>query len=510
MPLAVHAWNSAWATISGRTRWTSALLEGSPGSKGLFGVPHLHPRSPPVQGHAPTLRRMPGAPTDLPTALRRVRADLAEACGPRPSVPAPRHTPAQVEILTPGARAPRRRRAARRRPDAPADTAGQLVYAVGDVHGRYDLLLELLARLSADSAGQAAGRQPVLVLLGDYIDRGPDSARVLEALVTLEAPETPETGGGWRVVALKGNHEQALLRFLDAPQAGGAWLRFGGAATLAAYGVAPPAADATAAELVRARRDLLAAMPASHLRRLQTLDLMAVVGDYAFVHAGVAPGVALEDQREADLLWIREEFLEAERGGAGRGGPGQAGAGPSGGFTPSGHVIVHGHTWTGPRVARTPHRIGLDTGAHETGVLSAVRLAGTAVEVLQVGAVPLPEPACDPPAASAAGAPAAWRPGRPADRLHPRPGLRLGARGPGPGGAAARSHPHHSNRATRRNAGPSAAPSHTSRQQLWGAHQRRPPTARSGVTGQRPLPAAAENSKVGPTPGRWPQATPTP
>ncbi|HEY8617692.1 metallophosphoesterase family protein [Phenylobacterium sp.] len=351
------------------------------------------------------------ATADLPHALAHVRADLAAACGP----PRPAHLPPlapsgeAVRTLTPGQRPARnavRRRIPARRPHTAATTAGQLVYAVGDVHGRYDLFVELVERLAADAAANALGRQPVLVLLGDYVDRGPDSALVLEALVQL--PRAAD----WRVVALKGNHEQALLRFVAEPQLSAQWLGFGGAATLASYGVAPPAEAEGTAGLVRARDELLAAMPAAHLHRLQTLETLAVVGDYAFVHAGVAPGVPLEDQHENDLLWIRDEFL-----GKGAGGKGGAGTPPAAGFTPTGHVIVHGHTWTGPRVALTPQRIGLDTGAYETGVLSAVRLDGAAVAVLQVGAVPLPEP--EPaPAAPAEPAPVigGWTPvARPTD-----------------------------------------------------------------------------------------------
>ena len=240
-----------------------------------------------------------------------------------------------------------------------SSVAGQLVYAVGDVHGCYQLFKELLGRIARDCAARAAGRRPILVLLGDYIDRGPDSAKMLEALVWLRRRPDLE------VHLLRGNHEQALLEFADAPERGGPWLQYGGAETLAAYGVSAPSADADPAALVAARDELLARMPAAHLRLLQGLELIVEVGDYAFVHAGVRPGTPLARQSEQDLLWIRQEFLES---------PG-----------PFEKTIVHGHTWLDHRPQLTPGRIGLDTGAFATGVLTAIRLEDGAREVLQVG-----------------------------------------------------------------------------------------------------------------------------
>ncbi|HVI32519.1 metallophosphoesterase family protein [Phenylobacterium sp.] len=232
---------------------------------------------------------------------------------------------------------------------------GRRIYAVGDVHGCYDLLIGLLARLGEDAAD---GPAPTLILLGDYVDRGPDSARVLEALCLLKA-RAP-----FGVCMLKGNHEEALLTFLDAPADGAPWIAFGGAATLLSYGVEPPTPASPSQAYVAARDELLRRMPASHLRLLQTLDLMALVGDYAFVHAGVAPGEPLRRQSARDLLWIRREFLEA-RG-------------------PFEKVIVHGHTWEDDRPVVTPARIGLDTGAYETGVLGAMRFEDASRAWLQV------------------------------------------------------------------------------------------------------------------------------
>lgn len=245
-----------------------------------------------------------------------------------------------------------------------ARVEGELVYAVGDVHGRYDLLKALLARVAADFATRAVGRRPILIFLGDYVDRGPDSAKVVEALLWLRRRADLD------VRLLKGNHEAAMLDFLDDPAAAAAWLRFGGIETLASYGVLAPEADDGATGLSRARDELLERMPASHLKLLQGLELMLQVGDYAFVHAGVRPRTALACQDEQDLLWIRKPFLEA---------PG-----------PFEKVIVHGHTWISDRPQVFDHRIGVDTGAFATGALTAVRLEDGELGVLQARA---PEPA---------------------------------------------------------------------------------------------------------------------
>lgn len=239
-------------------------------------------------------------------------------------------------------------------------TAGALIYAVGDVHGRYDLLKLALAEIARDSAAEAAGRQPMLVMLGDYVDRGPDSAKVLQALVWLRRR------GDFDLRLLKGNHEQGLLRFLEDPERGEAWLGYGGAETLTSYGVDAPPLGSDAQALVRARDALLDQMPASHLQLLSELELMAVVGDYAFVHAGVRPDKPLAHQTEAELLWIRQGFVDQ---------PG-----------PFERVIVHGHTWLSEQPQMMEHRIGLDTGAYATGVLTAVRLDAATVQLLQVKA----------------------------------------------------------------------------------------------------------------------------
>jgi serine/threonine protein phosphatase 1 len=238
-----------------------------------------------------------------------------------------------------------------------AGAAGELIYAVGDIHGCYDLMKHILAQVAADYAARAQGRRPILIFCGDYVDRGPHSAKVLEALAWLRRR------GEVDLHLLKGNHEQALLAFIDDPDTGPPWLQFGGAETLMSYGVLPPAAGEGLAGLARARDELLERMPAAHLHLLQNLELMVQVGDYAFVHAGVQPGAPLDAQQERDLLWIRQGFIDA---------PG-----------PFEKVIVHGHTWTSDMPQVHAHRIGLDTGAYATGALTAIRFEDGELAVLQ-------------------------------------------------------------------------------------------------------------------------------
>lgn len=222
------------------------------------------------------------------------------------------------------------------------------------MHGRLDLLEPLLADIAADA--RESGGKPLIVMLGDYVDRGPRSRGVVERLIALAADPAFETR------LLKGNHEEALLRFLDDPAFGAVWMENGGGPTLADYGVQPPAARTDEAAWTRARDAFADALPPAHLAFYRGLELMVTAGDYAFVHAGVRPGVALEDQAERDLLWIRQDFLSA---------PG-----------PFGKAIVHGHT-PAEEAQLTPHRLGIDTGAYATGVLTAVRLEGQERRLMQ-------------------------------------------------------------------------------------------------------------------------------
>jgi serine/threonine protein phosphatase 1 len=240
--------------------------------------------------------------------------------------------------------------------EAPPTTGGRLVYAIGDVHGRLDVLQPLLRDIAEDAAATRPAEPPLLVFLGDYIDRGPQSRRVVDLVLKLKAD------AAFEVVALKGNHEDALLQFLDDPGFAAAWMEHGGGPTLASYGVYRSPALVDPAGWEPERDAFAAALAGAHLGFYCGLELMRVVGDYAFVHAGVRPGVALEAQTEHDLLWIRYEFLQ-DRG-------------------PFGKVIVHGHTpMEEPQLLK--HRLSLDTGAFATGVLSAVRLHRHEQRVIQ-------------------------------------------------------------------------------------------------------------------------------
>ncbi len=234
---------------------------------------------------------------------------------------------------------------------------GRRVYAVGDVHGRADLLLKLLEDLRSDAqAGQYEGR-PILIFLGDYIDRGFQSKDVINILLS-NAVSPFET------YFLKGNHEQAMLQFLGDPGIGPRWAEYGGAETLVSYGVQPPRTRTSLDEWMQASADLQAALPSEHLHFLKSLELSVRVGDYVFVHAGVRPGVPLDQQSEHDLLWIREDFLNDRRS--------------------LGAVIVHGHTPI-TRPYRDSRRIGLDTGAYLSGKLTAARFEHEGVEFIATG-----------------------------------------------------------------------------------------------------------------------------
>lgn len=238
-----------------------------------------------------------------------------------------------------------------------AKVDGQLVYAIGDIHGCYNLFRVLLAKIAADVAATGRGRRPIIVQLGDLIDRGPHSAQVVEASTWLQRRDDIE------FQQLMGNHERAMLDFMDRPDADG-WLMFGGDATMRSYGVEPPALDAPAVKFTEARDAMLQRMPASHLHCIERAESMLTLGDYAFVHAGIRPGIALAEQDEDALLWIGSEFTASE--------------------TRFEKVIVHGHTIE--KEASVLHnRIGIDTGAYRSEVLTALRIEDGDVRLIQTG-----------------------------------------------------------------------------------------------------------------------------
>jgi len=234
---------------------------------------------------------------------------------------------------------------------------GRRVYAVGDIHGRADLLIRLLEDLREDAKkGEYEGR-PILVFLGDYVDRGFQSKDVINVLLSnLVSP--------FETYFLKGNHEQAMLQFLADPGIGPRWAEYGGAETLVSYGVQPPRTRTSPEEWMQASDELHGALPAEHLNFFKNLDLSVRIGDYVFVHAGVRPGVPLDQQTEQDLLWIREDFLADRRA--------------------LGAVIVHGHT-PATKPYRDARRIGLDTGAYLSGKLTAARFEHDTVEFITTG-----------------------------------------------------------------------------------------------------------------------------
>jgi serine/threonine protein phosphatase 1 len=214
---------------------------------------------------------------------------------------------------------------------------------VGDVHGRLDLLTELRQAIHEDAWRVQAPRN-VVVYLGDYIDRGPDSRGVIELLASDPLP-------GFESVHLMGNHEHTMLGFLANPMLGAQWLSFGGDATLESYGVAPPETADDRSGLIRAQAALQIALPAAHRRFLAGLKYAHAEGGIMLVHAGIRPGLPLDRQRPEDLLWIREPFLHSA--------------------ADHGKLIVHGHTIT-ERPIVNPNRIGIDTGAVRSGRLTAL------------------------------------------------------------------------------------------------------------------------------------------
>jgi serine/threonine protein phosphatase 1 len=257
----------------------------------------------------------------------------------------------------PGGIVDRLRKAFTRAPVAPPCVPdGLRLYAIGDIHGRDDLLAALLEVVERDGAA-APDLRKVLIFLGDYVDRGLQSRQVLDRLSGDFAP-------GFERVFLKGNHELALRQFMDDAAFGRTWKYYGGLETLHSYGIKELTLSDDPAAFEHARERFNAVLPGKHLDFLDNLQLSAEFGDYFFVHAGVRPGIALHRQIEEDLLWIREDFLDSS--------------------SAYGKVVVHGHT---PReaVEFRSNRIGVDTGAYMTGVLTALVLESASRRLIQTG-----------------------------------------------------------------------------------------------------------------------------
>jgi len=245
------------------------------------------------------------------------------------------------------------------KPKAPRGKDGARVYAVGDVHGCLELLDDMLVRVEADVKDHPVSHA-FLVFVGDLIDRGPDSAGVIERLRTYNHPDL-------KLIFLAGNHEEFFLRVLGGER--GVlyyWLDYGGRECVESYGV-------NAEELMALPEGEAAALlrqhvPESHRLFLESFGDSFRFGDYVIVHAGIRPGLPLDQQSRADLRWIRDPFL--------------------GDSADHGFVVVHGHTIVDQVEERT-NRIAIDTGAYRTGVLTGLILEGAERRLLSVERTPV-------------------------------------------------------------------------------------------------------------------------
>ncbi|MGB4100564.1 MAG: metallophosphoesterase family protein [Alphaproteobacteria bacterium] len=228
--------------------------------------------------------------------------------------------------------------------------SGTRLYVVGDIHGRVDLLRQILAQIVED-ADTAKELRKELIFLGDYVDRGYHSRDVIDLLRSGLPP-------GFAPVFLRGNHEDVMLRFCDGDDTiARDWFYFGGRETVASYGLPPPPQTVTDEQVRRIRADFTARVPVEHLAFLRATQLHYQNGDYIFVHAGMRPGLALEQQLRDDLLFIRTEFLDSAEDFGG--------------------MVVHGHTIV-PAPEIHPNRIAIDTGAYATAKLTCLILEESA------------------------------------------------------------------------------------------------------------------------------------
>lgn len=223
----------------------------------------------------------------------------------------------------------------------PEDTR---VYCIGDIHGRHDLLIQLFGRI-------------IIVYLGDFIDRGMDSKAVVDTLIN-------EVWPGVEYVFLRGNHEQSLLSFLQEESVGRPWITFGGQATLASYGVHFPKIPTRRQDFLSIQGKLRDKIPESHIDFFRNTTISYEIGSYFFAHAGVRPSYPLSRQKHEDIMWIRDEFLNSKKN-----------------FE---KIVVHGHTVVNkPEIL--PNRIGIDTGAYATGVLTCLVLEKDRQRLIQTG-----------------------------------------------------------------------------------------------------------------------------
>jgi serine/threonine protein phosphatase 1 len=238
-----------------------------------------------------------------------------------------------------------------RRPSLPP---GVRIYAVGDIHGRLDLLDELLARIGDDMSSRPVARS-VCIFLGDYIDRGPSSRETIDRLIAHAAANES--------VFLKGNHEQIAISCLRDRGLFERWMRLGGRETLMSYGITL-AALSDERQIVRLQAAFHDVLPQSHFRFFRDLKSSFTFGDFFFAHAGVKPDISLARQKENDLLWIRQEFLSS--------------------LQDFGKIVIHGHTPTRD-IQVEPNRINIDTGAFATGRLTCLVIDESALSVIDTG-----------------------------------------------------------------------------------------------------------------------------
>ena len=238
--------------------------------------------------------------------------------------------------------------------NAPTTPLNHRLYVIGDVHGRLDLMNQLIAMVEEDSRAHPS-KKKVLIFLGDYIDRGLDSRGVMERLIGGFGP-------AFETVFIRGNHDDMFLQFMKGHiEIGPSWLSLGGAAALASYGINSLSGVGGKGKLETLYKDVCAKMPDSHIAFASKTVMSATFGDYHFVHAGIRPRIALEKQNPVDQMCIRGDFLFSEED--------------------FGKIIVHGHTIRPePEIKR--NRIGIDTGAFATGCLTCLVLDGTARKFL--------------------------------------------------------------------------------------------------------------------------------
>lgn len=224
---------------------------------------------------------------------------------------------------------------------------GQRIYAIGDIHGRLDLLDQLILKIEEDNAGRGRVRTQI-IFLGDLCDRGPDSRGVIERVMQLALASSD-------VRLIAGNHEELLIRAWEGDRrSAGLINRVGGKETMLSYGVEEAKYDE--ADIDELLEIFVAHIPEDHIAFLKAADDWIIAGDYLFVHAGIRPGDAIEEQRTSDLRWIRREFTDYEGD--------------------HGVMVVHGHSITEEADIRA-NRVGIDTGAYATGKLTALGIEGT-------------------------------------------------------------------------------------------------------------------------------------